>query len=113
MTAHELGHNYGLLHAHSWDCGTSVLGSSCSRSEYGDPFDTMGGGLRQFSAYDKWSLAWLGAGAYTSMSGGSAAVALSALEAPSGVRGLQLSTDAGRTYWVEWRQAIGLETRTS
>lgn len=109
VAAHELGHNYGLLHAHSWSCGTTVLGSSCTRGEYGDRFDTMGGGAYQFSGYSKKILAWLPGAGYTSLSGGSATVTLSSLESGSGVRGLQLLTDAGRTYWVEFRQPIGFD----
>jgi chitodextrinase len=44
--AHELGHNFGLQHAGSWSCtrgGVRVqISNSCSTSEYGDAFDTMG-----------------------------------------------------------------------
>jgi PKD repeat protein len=113
VVSHELGHNYGLLHAHSWNCGTSVLGSSCSRSEYGDPYDTMGGGLRHFGSYAKWSLDWLPGAGTASISGGSGTFTLSGLEASSGVRGLQLLTDAGRTYWLEFRQPIGFDAGLS
>jgi hypothetical protein len=46
VVAHELGHNMGLHHASSYTCTTNgtpvTLGSSCSQSEYGDPFDVMG-----------------------------------------------------------------------
>lgn len=48
LAAHELGHDFGLWHAHSRSCvdasGAPVtLGVTCTDSEYGDPFDTMGG----------------------------------------------------------------------
>jgi len=39
---HELGHNFRLDHAATVNCGTQVIGTGCSVSEYGDPFDTMG-----------------------------------------------------------------------
>ena len=60
--AHELGHNFGLQHAGSWVCtrgGVRVqISSSCSTSEYGDAFDTMGNiGTRHSSG---WNLAKLG-----------------------------------------------------
>ena len=42
VIGHELGHNFGLLHAASLDCGTSVIGGTCTSSEYGDPFNIMG-----------------------------------------------------------------------
>jgi hypothetical protein len=61
VVAHELGHNMGLHHASSYSCtsgGVSVtLSSSCSASEYGDPFDVMGLNARHNSA---WHLSRLG-----------------------------------------------------
>lgn len=59
--AHELGHNLGLLHAGSWTCtneGVRVqISDTCTTSEYGDPFDTMGTGFRHNNG---WNLAKLG-----------------------------------------------------
>lgn len=62
VTAHELGHNLGLLHAGSWTCtsgGERVqISDSCTTTEYGDPFDVMGNkGTRHSSG---WNLAKLG-----------------------------------------------------
>jgi hypothetical protein len=55
LVAHELGHTYGLGHAKSWDC----VGRSCTESEYGDPYDTMGGGQGDFNAFEKTQLGWI------------------------------------------------------
>lgn len=59
--AHELGHNLGLEHAGSWTCtngGVRVqISDTCTISEYGDPFDTMGTGFRHNNG---WNLAKLG-----------------------------------------------------
>ena len=48
VVAHELGHNFGVHHASSLSCtsGSSrvSLSSTCSSSEYGDPFTVMGSG---------------------------------------------------------------------
>jgi hypothetical protein len=61
VAAHELGHNLGLHHASSYACssgGTAVtLSTSCSASEYGDPYDVMGTNARRSHA---WHLSRLG-----------------------------------------------------
>ena len=48
VVAHELSHNLGVAHASSLRCMDGVtpvaLSSSCTFSEYGDPFTVMGGG---------------------------------------------------------------------
>ena len=64
VLAHELGHNLGLFHAHSLDCGYYTLaGSGCSASEYGDVFDLMGNNVGgHYGAYQKERLGWLDAG---------------------------------------------------
>ena len=46
-SSHELSHNFGLHHANAYRCtagGVAVpVSSTCTSSEYGDPFDNMGG----------------------------------------------------------------------
>jgi len=59
---HEMGHNFGLMHAHSRWCGTTAITEPCQTSEYGDPFDIMGYSTGSFDAYNKELLGWLGAG---------------------------------------------------
>ena len=54
VTAHELGHNYGLMHANFWDATTnaSMIGPG-TNLEYGNIYDTMGAagaGIYQFNA---------------------------------------------------------------
>lgn len=62
VTAHELGHNLGLLHAGSWTCtagGVRVqISDTCSVTEYGDRFDVMGNTAYRHS--NGWNLAKLG-----------------------------------------------------
>jgi hypothetical protein len=60
--SHELGHNFGMNHAQGLSCtsGTTkvALSDSCTTSEYGDPFDNMGGGYN--AMLSNWHLAELG-----------------------------------------------------
>jgi M6 family metalloprotease-like protein len=58
--AHEMGHNFGLYHAHTVDCGTQVTCSSGSLSEYGDGFDTMGASSYSAPHYDSFHKEQLG-----------------------------------------------------
>lgn len=65
VVGHEMGHNFGLYHSHSLDCGTaSVAASGCVASDYGDVFDIMGSGgnAPHFNAFQKERLGWLNAG---------------------------------------------------
>ena len=65
VIGHEMGHNFGLYHSHSLDCGAaSVASSGCTSSEYGDIFDMMGSTSTtpHFNAYQKERLGWLNAG---------------------------------------------------
>ncbi len=110
VTIHEQGHNYGLGHAHSYGCTSggrpTTLVGSCSASEYGDPFDAMGGGsyVGHFSGRHKDLLHWLGSGRKQDVTSGG--FILTPLETPSGLKAVQIPT-SGRSYWVEYRVATG------
>ena len=83
---HELGHNLGLFHSRSMDCGAAVVSGSCTTSEYGDVFDIMGGGASaHMNLFQKEQLGWVGAGA-----------------SPL----LQTVTSPG-TYWVDAYETVG------
>jgi PASTA domain len=118
-TAHELGHNFGLRHAHSKRCtsasGTPVpMGPVCTSAEYGDRFDVMGNvppGTTEddpshLSAPQKNALGWLSgrslftdAGTYT----------LAPLESqPATLHAIRLNT-VGQTFWLEYRRPLGAD----
>lgn len=120
VVAHEMGHNFGLYHAHSLDCGSAVIGGTCTTSDYGDSFDMMGGAQGHFNAFSKELLGWMGTASSPAMSvaSGSASYWLEPVESVSrgGAKGLKIlkSTDPAsgiRTwYYVEFRQAVGFDS---
>jgi len=59
----EPGHNIGLMHANTMKCGTTSFDtnpvSDCTITEYGSGMSTMGGGCKQFNAYERWYMQWL------------------------------------------------------
>ena len=58
----EPGHNLGMQHSSSMDCGTASFADTpqgnCTHSEYGDPYDPMGGGCRHMNAWQKTYQGW-------------------------------------------------------
>lgn len=108
VSAHELGHNFGLPHANFWDtAGESVIGAGTS-VEYGDSFDTMGSASarkRHFNARFKNLINWLpAAGVATFTTNGVYRIHAHDLATAAGVRGLKIRKSAGTNYWVEFRQ---------
>ncbi len=104
---HELGHNYGLMHANFWNTNeTSVIGAG-SNGEYGDPYSEMGGD-GQFSAFEKWRLDWI-ATANTKIittSGTYRVHTSDSATAPSGsaMYALRITKDSQRDYWISHRR---------
>ncbi len=112
VVAHEMGHNFGLLHAASLRCTSAVIGGSCAASEYGDPFDTMGNQrAMHFNARQKSKLNWIGAAAVATHTTGTITYTLAPLEnAGAPLYAIKIPTaSASRTYWVEFRQPIGFD----
>ena len=87
VIAHELGHNFGLAHAASLDCGANVIdATTCTSSEYGDPFDVMGNNrAMHFNSAQKSVLNWLPAGTVSTHTAGTATYTLSPLETAGGI----------------------------
>ncbi len=119
VVGHEMGHNLGLYHSHSMDCGSVVLGGTCTASEYGDTLDIMGNpSSGHFNAFQKERLGWLNYGASPPITAvqGDGVYTLEPYETQTaGAKALKIlqatdPTTGKRTwYYVEYRQAIGFD----
>lgn len=122
VVAHETGHNLGLYHSHSLECGSVTIGGSCSSIEYGDTVDVMGTSSGHINAFQKEWLGWLNYGSsppiVTAVESG--VYTLDAYETaasnPKAVKILK-STDPTTGYrdwyYVEYRQAVGFDSYLS
>jgi hypothetical protein len=113
VISHEMGHNFGLLHAGSLNCGAASIGGSCSVAEYGDPFDTMGNShAMHFNARQKALLNWIPASSIKTHTSGSANYTLNPLEQAGGsTYAIRIPTASSqRTYWLEFRQPLGFDS---
>ncbi|HWL37240.1 MAG TPA: Ig-like domain-containing protein [Frankiaceae bacterium] len=118
VSIHEMGHNYGLAHAHTYTCTVSSVrvtlapASSCYHTEYGDEYDSMGGSnyAAHFSAPAKNDLAWL-TGRKRTLTSAETTFTLPPFETAGAQPLAAVAGVAGtaRSYWVEYRQAIGYD----
>ena len=115
VISHELGHNYGLYHAASLDCGTNPVGGACTSAEYGDPFDVMGNQrAMHFNSAQKSRLNWIPAGTVATHTTGTSTYTLTPLETAGAARyAVKIPAAPNRTYWVEFRQPIGFDSGLS
>ncbi len=114
VAAHELGHNYGIMHGNFWDTitnGSTVIGPGYNE-EYGNSFDTMGAaaaGANHFGALFKNSLGWLPDSAiHTITTNG--VYRIYPFDTPQRTHGrpyaAKVRKDFDRDYWLEYRQAF-------
>ncbi len=112
VSAHELGHNFGLNHANFWDtAGANPIGKSGTDVEYGDTFDTMGNataGKRHFNVRNKAALDWLRGTQVVSFTtnGVYRLFAHDVTNAVTGARALKVARNSRTNYWFELRQKI-------
>ncbi|HQR10700.1 MAG TPA: Ig-like domain repeat protein [Casimicrobiaceae bacterium] len=106
VISHELGHNFGLAHAASLDCGTNVVGGACTSSEYGDPFDVMGNNrAMHFNSAQKSKLGYIAPGTVYTHGSGTSTYTISPIETGGAAHyAIKLPASANRTYWLEYRQ---------
>jgi hypothetical protein len=115
VVAHELGHNMGLNHASSLKCtqdGTVVaISSTCTTSEYGDPFDVMGNLSTHHN--NAWHLRQIGFmhASDVQVANGAGTYTISATDARGGTRLLRIARPAGSSppyYDLELRATNGV-----
>ena len=109
VTAHEIGHVFGLAHANYWDtAGTSAIGVGAN-GEYGGYYDVMGGvgvPTGHYNAQGKNQIRWLPNDfvTETTMSGLYRIFAQDQAVLDPGKRfALKIRKDNLRTYWGELR----------
>jgi len=113
VTVHEQGHNYGLLHAHSYTCTSDgvhvAMSGTCASTDYGNPFDAMGSAsyTGHFSAPYKNELGWL-EGRHLPLQPGES-VRLAPFESAGALPVAVTIPDGTATYWVEYRRRIGVD----
>lgn len=110
VVAHELGHNYTVHHASAESCTSNgvrvTLSSTCTSSEYGDPFTVMGSASTRM--HHNWHRAQLGftdAGQTITTSGD---YQLVPADATTGARLLRIARSDGTYYQLEFRQPTGI-----
>ena len=111
--SHELGHSFGLMHAGR----VAKPGPAQGVDEYGDWYSAMGATyLSHFNAVQKAKLGWILPTEVATFNGKAAAgttatYTLTPLEKAGGATyAVKISTPSfQRTYWVEYRQALGVD----
>jgi M6 family metalloprotease-like protein len=112
IMAHELGHNYGLLHANRWDVtGTDPIDPAGTQLDYGDEYDMMGGnsGNRPipFNEWFKAYLGWLNVSQWrTAPTGGVYRLFRHDHTNASGIRGITVGQTNDRSYWLGFRRDL-------
>ncbi len=115
VVGHELGHNLGLYHSQSLDCGSTPIGPSCTASTYGDTTDIMGATSTHFSAFQKERIGWLNFGISPPITTvqTSGTYSLEPYGAPGfGTKALKIlkASDTDTWYYVEYRQRVGYDS---
>jgi hypothetical protein len=113
IVAHELSHNFGVHHASSLNCtenGARVaLSTSCTTSEYGDPFDVMGMGMtRHTNNWNRYQLDWTSTNSETQTISESGTYQIGVVQqASSAPKVVRLRRPDGTFLYLEVRRAFG------
>lgn len=120
VVSHELGHNFGLHHSHSYHCDGATIPdaqNSCTYYEYGDYAGRMGNASidNHFNGFNKEQLGWLDARVETVTNSKTVKLSPFELENPTYpqvlkvFKGLDVEGNS-EWYYLEYRQQIGYDT---
>lgn len=115
LFSHELGHNLGVGHASSKDCGAKTIDvyTNCTNYEYGDDYDAMGGNWENyhFNAALKDDLSWLDPGEIQTVSANGTYTLNPIENAGSANKAIRIQKpNTSEYYWLEYRQAVGTDS---
>jgi hypothetical protein len=112
--AHEMGHGFGMNHSSTARCGSGVAYrrnpyGTCSPDEYGNRFNTMGGGLGHLTAFHKSTMGWLNKCNNVRVSRDATYDLVPLQTSSTGIQTLEISTGGDTEnnqpayFWVEYR----------
>ena len=114
VAGHELAHNFGVHHASTLACTSAgvrvTLSTSCTESEYGDPFDIMGNAARLTNNWHRWRLGYFtNSEVVTVTSANAGQLALGVVShAHSVPKIVRVARGDGNFYYLEFRQPFGV-----
>ena len=113
VAGHELAHNFGVHHASTLACTSGgvrvTLSTSCTESEYGDPFDIMGSAARLTNNWHRWRLGYFTSSEVVTVTSASAGqFALGVVSHANSVpKIVRVARGDGNFYYLEFRQPFG------
>lgn len=119
VVGHELGHNFGVHHASSYNCtsgGQRVsISDTCSINEYGDLFDIMGGSTNHHDNAHKDVFGWFSSGNIATVTSGGTFTLAPQEQASQGLQAIRIPHDTDTKgnvtnyYYLEYREPYGFD----
>ena len=113
VAGHELAHNFGVHHASTLACTSGgvpvTLSTTCTESEYGDPFDIMGNAARLTNNWHRWRLGYFSNSEVVTVTSANAGqLTLGVVSQANSVpKIIRVARGDGNFYYLEFRQPFG------